>query len=41
MAAVFGEEGRNLYNAFFIPDTAKRRTALHKWMKSTAPMIRT
>ena len=39
MAPVFGREGRNLYNAFFIPDTAKRRAALDEWIKSTTPII--
>ncbi len=39
MATIFGQEGRNLYSAFFIPDTAKRRAALDEWIKSIAPVI--
>lgn len=39
MATVLGQEGRALYNVFFIPDTAKRRVALDEWIKSTAPII--
>lgn len=39
MATIFGQEGRNLYSAFFIPDTAKRRAVLDEWIKSTAPVI--
>ena len=39
MATVFGQEGRNLYKAFFIPNTAKRRAALDEWIKETAPII--
>lgn len=39
MATVFGQEGRNLYNAFFIPDTSKRRAALDEWIESTTPAI--
>jgi len=39
MATIFGQEGRNLYNASFIPDTAKRRAALAEWIKSTTPVI--
>jgi len=39
MATVFGQEERKLYNAFFIPDTAKRRAALEEWIKSTTPII--
>ncbi|MFC2065459.1 hypothetical protein ACFLUO_01125 [Chloroflexota bacterium] len=39
MPIVFGQEGRNLYNAFFIPDTEKRRAALEEWIKSTTPVI--
>lgn len=39
MSTVFGQEGRNLYNVFFIPDAAKRRAALDEWIKSTTPII--
>ncbi len=39
MVTVFGKEGRNLYNAYFIPDTSKRRAALDEWIKSTTPII--
>ncbi len=39
MATIFGKEGRDLYNAFFIPDTAKRKAALDRWIKSTTPTI--
>jgi hypothetical protein len=39
MATIFGKEERNFFNAFFIPDTSKRRAALDKWIKSTVPVI--
>jgi len=39
MATVFGKEGNDLYSAFFIPDSKKRRAALDAWIKSTTPVI--
>lgn len=39
MATIFGKEERGFYNAFFIPDTKKRREALNVWIDSTTPII--
>jgi DNA-nicking Smr family endonuclease len=39
MPAVFGKEERGFYNALFIPDMIKRRSALNKWTKSTISII--
>lgn len=39
MTTVFGAEGRNLYDAFFIPDTVNRRAKLDEWIKLTTPVI--
>lgn len=39
MATVFGKEGTEFYEAFFIPDSEKRRAALDSWIKSTTLVI--
>ena len=37
MTTVLGKEGDNLYAAFYEPDAKKRKEALDKWVKKTAP----
>ena len=39
MTIVLGKEGDNLYTAFYEPDAKKRKKALDKWIKKTAPSI--
>ena len=39
MTTVFGKESAKLYSAFFIPNTAKRKAALDKWVEETTPII--
>ena len=39
MTTVLGEEGDNLYTAFYEPDTKKRKKALDKWVKKTTPAV--
>jgi hypothetical protein len=39
MTTVFGNKERDLFNAFFISDSSRRRAALDKWIQSTTPII--
>ncbi|MFC1939976.1 hypothetical protein ACFLXO_04765 [Chloroflexota bacterium] len=39
MTTVLGKEGDNLYTAFYEPNAKKRKKALDKWVKKTAPSI--
>lgn len=39
VTTVFGKEGRDLYNAFFIPNTMMRRIELSQWVTSTARIV--
>lgn len=39
MTTVLGEEGDNLYTAFYEPDSKKRKKALDNWVKKTTPAV--